>query len=134
MFKYGIYKLLELRMAPIEMIYKLWWMKLSVYVQGRQRMRSKVLLWVHLRRRHVRFHCGGDWWVQIVIAIDKVLLLLLNVRRCHDVFHHNNFLRQKIVGNFLRLIAQRLTYIHSSQLALIVDVKVEVCRKFKLIW
>lgn len=98
-------------------------------------MRREVLLRVDWRWRQMRFYYGWNWWVHIIIQIDE-LLLLLNTRRHHHrrLLHHENLLRENIVGDFLRLITQCLAHINTSQIAVVIDMKVEIGRKFKLIW
>lgn len=71
---------LKLWMTPVEMVHKLRRMKLRVDVQRRQGMCGEMLLRIDWWGRHVRLHNGVYWWVEVVIAVDEVLLLLVDVR------------------------------------------------------
>lgn len=123
-------------MTPVEMVHKRRCMELSVDVERRQGMRSVVLLRIDVSRLHV-LDDGWDWWVHVVVVTVNIVLLLFERRRSHHnrpLLHHQNLLGDDIVADLLRLVAKRFTHIHPTQMALIVNMKVEVCRKFKLIW
>lgn len=90
---------------------------------------------VDWRRGHVRLDDRRHWWVQVIVQVDKVLLLLEARRHQHRrLLHHYKLLGKPVVGDVLRLIAQGLAHINTPQVAVVVDMKVEVGRKFKLIW